>query len=105
MESDEEERGISTGKKEGEPEHWWWNDEDGKIVKQMKDRLKKWKQQGLENDKPEYKSTTKRVVARVKAESVEGLYDNLDPRKASNTYSGLQLPGTWQQMIWDKCVQ
>ena len=35
---------------------WCWNVEDEKAVKEKKDRLKKWKQSGLENDKAEYKS-------------------------------------------------
>ena len=51
-------------------ESWWWNVEDEKAVKEKKDRLKKWQQSGLENDKAEYKSaksTAKRVVVRVKA--------------------------------------
>ena len=46
----------------------------------MKERLKIWKRTGEENDKVEYKTAkgkAKRVVARVKAEAIEGLYDQL----------------------------
>ena len=58
--------------------------EDEKAVKEKKDRLKKWKQSGIENDKAEYKSaksTAKRVVACVKSEAVEGLSENFDTRE------------------------
>ena len=43
--------------------------------------MKIWKRTGEENDKVEYKTAkgkAKRVVARVKAEAIEGLYDQLE---------------------------
>ena len=48
------------------------------MVTEKKERLKIWKRTGEENDKVEYKTVkgkAKRVVARVKAEVVDGLYD------------------------------
>ena len=51
------------------------------AVKEKKERLKIWKRTGKENDKVEYKTAkrkAKRVVARVKAEAIEGLYDQLE---------------------------
>ena len=73
--------GRSTGKKKAGLESWWWNDETESAVKEKKERPKCWKRTGEENDKVEYttaKRKAKRVVARVKAESIEGLYDQLE---------------------------
>ena len=60
---------------------WWWNDETESAVREKKERLKIWKRTGEENNKVEYrtaKGKAKRVVARVKADAIEGLYDQLE---------------------------
>ena len=62
-------------------ESWWWNEETEKAVKEKKDRLKTWKRTSAEGDRKEYelaKATAKKVVARVKAEAINGLYDNME---------------------------
>ena len=51
------------------------------AVREKKERLKIWKRTGEENDNVEYKTgkgKVKRVVARVKAEAIEALYDQLE---------------------------
>ena len=81
MKCGEELCGRSTGKKKAGLESWWWNDETESAVREKKERLKIWKRTGEENDKVEYKTAkgkAKRVVARVKAEAIEGLYDQLE---------------------------
>ena len=73
--------GRSSGKKKPGLESWWWNEETEKAVKETKDRLKTSKRTSAESDKKEYKlakSTAKKVVARVKAEAIDGLYDNME---------------------------
>ena len=63
---------------------WWWNEETEKAVKEKKDRLKTWKRTSAESDRKEYKlakSTAKKVVARVKAEAIDGLYDHMETRE------------------------
>ena len=73
--------GRSTGKKKAGLESWWWNDETESAVKEKKERPKIWKRTGKANDKVEYKTAkgkAKRVVARVKAEAIEGLHDQLE---------------------------
>ena len=75
--------GIELSYSEGDPglESWWWNEETEKAVKEKKDRLKTWKRTSAESDRKEYKlakSTAKKVVARVKAEAIDGLYDNME---------------------------
>ena len=73
--------GRSTGKKKPGLENWWWKEENEKAVKEKKDRLKIWKRTSAESDRKEYKlakSTAKKVVARVKAEAIDGLYDNME---------------------------
>ena len=73
--------GRSSGKKNPGLERWWWNEETEKAVKEKKDRLKTWKRTSAESDRKEYKlakATAKKVVARVKAEAIDGLYDNME---------------------------
>ena len=73
--------GRSSGKKKPGLESWWRNEETKKAVKEKKDRLKTWKRTSEESDRKEYKlakSTAKKVVARVKAEAIDGLYDNME---------------------------
>ena len=78
----EEPCGRSTGKKKTGLERWWWNDGTEIAVREKKKEiLKIWKRTGEENDKVEYKiakGKAKRVVARVKADAIEGLYDQLE---------------------------
>ena len=69
--------GRSTGKKKTGLQSWWWNDETESAVREKKERLKIWKRTGEENDKVA-KGKAKRVVAKVKAEAIEGLYDKLE---------------------------
>ena len=72
--------GSATGKKKAGLESWWWNDDTESAFKEKKEILQIWKRTGEENDKVEYrtaKGKAKRVVARVKAEVIEGLYDQL----------------------------
>ena len=62
-------------------ERWLWNEETEKAVKEKKDRLKTWKRTSAESDRKEYKltkATAKKVVARVKAEAIDGLYDDME---------------------------
>ena len=73
--------GRSTGKKKAGLESWSWNDETESAVKGKKERLKIWKRTGEENDNVGCKTAKRnanRVVARVKAEAIEGLYDQLE---------------------------
>ena len=69
------------GKKNTGLNSWWWNDETESAVKEKKERLKSWKRTGAENDMVEYKTAkvkSKRVVSRVKADAMKGLYDQLE---------------------------
>ena len=73
--------GRSSGKKKPGLESWWWNEETEKAVKGKMDRLKTWKRTSAESDRKEYnlaKVTAKKIVARVKAEAIDGLYDNME---------------------------
>ena len=73
--------GRSTGKKKAGLESWWWNDETESAVKGKTERLNIWKRAAEENDKvgcKTAKGNAQRVVARVKAEAIEGLYDQLE---------------------------
>ena len=91
--------GRSTGKKKVGLESCWWNDETESAVKEKKERLNIWKRTGDENDKVEYttaKGKAKRVVARVKAESIERLMINWKLLKDSKRSTELQLQGTNQ---------
>ena len=73
--------GMSSGKKKPGLESWCWNEETEKAVKEKKDRLKTLKRTSAESDRKEYKlakATAKKTIARVKAEAIDGLYDNME---------------------------
>ena len=62
-------------------ERWWWNEETEKAVKENNERLNTWKRTSAESDRKEFKlakATAKKVVARVKAEAIDGLYANME---------------------------
>ena len=84
---------------------WWWNEETEKAVKEKKDRLKTWKRTSAESDRKEYKlakSTAKKVVARVKAEAIDGLYDNMETSEGRKTSTESQRLETEQERTLDK---
>ena len=73
--------GRATGNKQTGLESWWWNDETESAVREKEERPNIWKRTGEENDKVEYKTAkgkANRVVARMKADAIEGLYDQLE---------------------------
>ena len=66
--------GRSTGKKKPGLESWWWNEEAESAAREKKERLNIWKRTGKENHNTA-KGKAKSVMARVKAEAIQGLYD------------------------------
>ena len=82
----------SSGKKKPGLESWWWKEETEKAVKEKNDRLKTWKRTSAESDRKEYKlakATAKKVVARVKAEAIDGLYDNMETSEGQKDVYGI----------------
>ena len=93
--------GRSTGKKKAGLESWRGIDETESAVREKKERLNILKRTGEENDNVEYntaKRKAKRVVARVKAGAIEGLYDQLETVEGQQEIE-LQLQGTNRTMI------
>ena len=96
--------GRSTGKKKPGLESLWGNDETKSAVKEKKERLKIWKRTGEENDKVEYKTAkgkANRVVARVKVEAIEGLYDQLETVEGQQEI--YRIAAAWDQSGKDIC--
>ena len=90
-------------------------------LRRQNDRLKTWKRTSAESDRKEYKlakATAKKVVARVKAEAIDGLYDNMGTSEGQKDVYGIaaardregkdigqirtgssKLFGTWAKML------
>ena len=68
--------GVTFGKRKGDRETWWWNEEVQKSIKEKKEAKKVWDKTRNENTKKIYKekkSKAKKAVAMAKGHA----YDNL----------------------------
>ena len=73
--------GGHQGRKKPGLESSWRNEETEKAVKEKKDMLKTWRRTSAESDRKGYKlakAIAKKVVARVTAEAIDGLYYNTE---------------------------
>ena len=71
--------GVTFGKRKGDKETWWWNEEVQKSIKEKKEAKKTWDKIRDENTKKidkEKKSKAKKAVAMAKRRA----YDNLCAR-------------------------
>ena len=67
--------GVTFGKRKGDRETWWWNEEVQKSIKEKKEAKKAWDKTRNENTKKIYKekkSKAKKAVAMAKGRA----YDN-----------------------------
>ena len=71
--------GVTFGKRKGDRETWWWNDEVQKSIKEKKEEKKTWDKIRDENTEKIYKekkSKAKKTVAMAKGRA----YDNFSAR-------------------------
>ena len=76
--------GVTFGKRKGDRETWWWNDEVQKSIKEKKEAKKAWDKIRNENTKKIYKekkSKAKKAVAMAKGRAYHNLYARLETKK------------------------
>ena len=76
--------GVTFGKRKGDRETWWWNEEVQKSIKEKKEAKKAWDKTRNENTKKIYKekkSKTKKAVAMAKGRAYDNLYTRLETKE------------------------
>ena len=75
---------MTFGKRKGDRETWWWNDEVQKSIKEKKEANKAWDKTRNENTKKIYKekkSKAKKAVAMAKRRAYDNLYARLETKE------------------------
>ena len=76
--------GVIFGKRKGDRETWWWNEEIQVSIKKKKEAKKAWDKIRNENTKKIYKekkSKTKKAVAMAKGRAYDNLYARLETKE------------------------
>ncbi|KAK3567014.1 hypothetical protein QTP86_008947 [Hemibagrus guttatus] len=76
--------GVSSGKRKGDKETWWWNEEVQDSVQRKRLAKKKWDMDRTEENRQEYKELQRRVkreVSKAKQKAYDELYTSLDTRE------------------------
>ena len=69
--------GVTFGKRKGDRETWWWNEEVQKSIKEKKEVKKAWDKIRNENTKKIYKEKKNKAVAMAKGRVHDDLYARL----------------------------
>ena len=75
---------VTFGKRKGDKETWWWNEEVQKSIKQKKKAKKAWDKVRDENTKKIYKekkNKAKKAVAMAKGHAYDDLYARLETKE------------------------
>ena len=76
--------GVTFGKRKGDKETWWWNEEVQKSIKEKKEAKKAWDKIRDENTKKVYKekkNKAKKAVAMAKGRMHDNLYARLETKE------------------------
>ena len=76
--------GVTFGKRKGDKETWWWNEEVQKSIKENKEAKKAWDKIKNENTKKVYKekkNKAKKAVAMAKGRAYDDLYARLETKE------------------------
>ena len=76
--------GVTFGKRKGDRETWWWNEEVQESIKEKKEAKKAWDKIRDENSKKIYKekkSKAKKAVAMAKGRAYDDLYTRLETKE------------------------
>ena len=80
--------GVTFGKRKGDRETWWWNEEVQKSIKEKKEAKKAWDKIRNENTKKIYKekkSKAKKAVAMAKGRVYDDLYARLETKEGEKS--------------------
>ena len=97
--------GVTFGKRKGERETWWWNEEVQKSIKEKKETNKAWEKIRNENNKKMYKekkSKAKKAVEIVKSRAYDNLYPRLKKKKVKRSCTDWLSRETEQGKIYSK---
>ena len=81
--------GVTFGKRKGDKEIWWWNEEVQKSIKEKKETKKAWDKIRNENTKKVYKEKkgkAKKAVAMAKGRVYDDLYARLEKKKVKKSF-------------------
>ncbi|KAK3573123.1 hypothetical protein QTP86_014136 [Hemibagrus guttatus] len=76
--------GVSSGRRKGDKDTWWWNEEVQNSVQRKRLAKKKWDMDRTEENRQEYKELQRRVkreVSKAKQKAYDELYTRLDTRE------------------------
>ena len=76
--------GVTFGKRKGDKETWWWNEEVHESIKEKKEAKKAWDKIRDKNTKKIYKekkSKAKKTVAMAKERAYDNLYERLETKE------------------------
>ena len=76
--------GVTFGKRKGDREIWWWNEEVQKSIKEKKEAKKTWDRIRDKNTKKIYKekkNEAKKAVAMAKGRACDNLYARLETKE------------------------
>ena len=79
---------MTFGKRKGDRETWWWNEEVQESIKEKKEAKKAWDKIRDENTKKIYKekkSIRKKAVAMAKGLAYNNLYARLDAKEGEKS--------------------
>ena len=80
--------GVTFGKRKGDRETWWWNEEVQESIKEKKEAKKAWDKIGNENTKKIYKekkSKAKKAVAMAKGRAYDNLYARMETKEGKRS--------------------
>ena len=84
--------GVTFGKRKGDREIWWWNEEVQESIKEKKEAKKAWDKIRDENTEKIYKekkSKEKKAVAMAKGHVYDNLYAGLETKKCEKELNRL----------------
>ena len=88
--------GVTFGKRKGDRETWWWNEEVQESIKEKIEAKKAWDKIRDENTKKIYKekkSKAKKAVAKAKGRAYDNLYARLETKEGEKELYRLARPG------------
>ena len=84
--------GVTFGKRKGDRETWWWNEEVQESIKEKKEAKKAWDKTRNKNTKKIYKENknkAKKAVAMAKGRAYDNLYVILETKESEKELYGL----------------
>ena len=95
--------GVTFGKRKGDRQTWWWNEEVQKSIKEKKEAKKAWDKIRNENTKKIYKEkkiNAKKAVAMAKGRAHDNFYARLETKEGEKELYRLASRETEQEKMY-----